>query len=576
MDRSQSSATPAGAAPPAFSRSELRAAARHALRRRAPLWIGLAVAVGSLGVMLALQFFWLADLERTSSIAVRATQRKLAEGVAKELAYYYKSLAEKVLTIHPSYFLPGRETALAALLEHRHGEGIRRLFAVNPQSKMPLILVPDPEKEPGGEAAAKQEFIAVWAACSPWTVIAKKTGSVVRPGLHVDERDPAYRVVVKPITDDASHLVGLVGMVLDEAHFRAEVLPKAIASSLPHVDRDAELDVWVCDERWQTVIGAGPGCGPKTATRVPLSFVFTGWTVSLNDPRATPEAWARRSFAFNITLSLAIAFVLLGAIGLTLRAAGREMRLAGMKSDFVSNVSHELRTPLASIRVFGELMRLGRVTEPEKVREYGEHIEIESRRLTHLVDNILDFSRIESGRKVYAFHEADIEEVVGQVVTAFSMRLKGSGFVVDVDGPAAPLPRVRIDAAAIDHALSNLLDNAVKYSGDGREIMVRLSRAGDEVVIAVRDRGIGIPASEQKRIFERFHRVSTGAVHEVRGVGLGLSIVDHIVRAHGGAVTVESESGAGSTFTVRLPVALPAGGDAKAAPAGGAATAPLA
>jgi signal transduction histidine kinase len=561
--------------PPAISRSALRAAARHALRRRAPLWIGVAVAVAALAVMLGLQFFWLADLERTSSIAVRATQRKLAEGVTKEIAYYYRSLAEKVLTVHPSYFQPGREQALAALLAHRHCEGIRRLFAVNLQGKIPLTLVPDPDLEHGGEMAAKQEYIAVWAACSPWTVVAKKTGGVVRPGLHVDERDPAYRVVVKPITDDASRLVGLVGMVLDEPHLRAEVLPKAIASSLPHVDKDAELQVWVCDERWQTVIGNGPGCGPKTATRVPLSFVYTGWTVSLNDPRATPEAWAERSFAFNITLSLAIGLVLLGAIALTLRAAGREMRLAGMKSDFVSNVSHELRTPLASIRVFGELMRLGRVTEAEKVREYGEHIEIESRRLTHLVDNILDFSRIESGRKVYAFHDADLEEVVREVVTAFSMRLKGSGFAIAVAGPAAPLPRVRIDASAIDHALSNLLDNAVKYSGAGREVTVALARAGGEVVIAVRDRGIGIPAGEQKHIFERFHRVSTGAVHEVRGVGLGLAIVDHIVRAHGGSVTVESEPGAGSTFAIRLPVAPPSGGETATAPAGERATEPL-
>jgi signal transduction histidine kinase len=563
------------AATPRVSRAELRAAARHAFRRRAPLWISLAVAVVTLGVMLALQFFWLADLERTSSIAMRATQRKLAEGLAKEVAYYYKSLAEKALNVHPSYFLPSRESALAALLAQRHCEGTRRLFAFNLQGKVPLVLVPNPETEAGGEVAAKQEFIAVWAACSPWTVVAKKTGGVVRPGLHVDERDPAYRVVVRPITDDASRLVGLVGMVLDESHFRSEVLPKAIASSLPHVERGSELQVWVCDERGQKVVGNGPGCGPKTATRVPLMFAFTNWTVSLNDPRATPEAWAQRSFVYNVALSVALAVVLIGGIGLTLRAAGREMRLAGMKSDFVSNVSHELRTPLASIRVFGELMRLGRVTEPEKVREYGEHIEIEGRRLTQLVDNILDFSRIESGRKVYHFQEGSIEAIVREVVAAFTMRLRGSGFAITVEGPVAPLPPLPVDAAALDHAISNLLDNAVKYSGDGRDIAVRLSRSGESVLIAVRDRGIGIAASEQKRIFERFHRVSTGAVHEVRGVGLGLSIVDHIVRAHGGAVGVASEPGAGSTFTISLPIP-PQSGTTIAAPAGGGeATEPL-
>jgi signal transduction histidine kinase len=210
------------------------------------------------------------------------------------------------------------------------------------------------------------------------------------------------------------------------------------------------------------------------------------------------------------------------------------------------------------------------------VREYGEHIEIEGRRLTQLVDNILDFSRIESGRKVYHFHEASVEAIVQDVVAAFTMRLKGSGFAITVEGPATPLPALLLDAGSIDHAISNLLDNAVKYSGAGRDVAVRLSRAGDEVLIAVRDHGIGIPASEQRRIFERFHRVSTGAVHEVRGVGLGLAIVDHIVRAHGGEVAVESESGAGSTFTIRLPIApRPSGGEEALAPAGGAAaTAP--
>jgi signal transduction histidine kinase len=241
-------------------------------------------------------------------------------------------------------------------------------------------------------------------------------------------------------------------------------------------------------------------------------------------------------------------------------------------------VSHELRTPLASIRVFGELMRLGKVTEAEKVREYGEHIEVESRRLTQLVDNILDFSRIESGRKVYHFGATALEDVVRDVVAAFTMRFRGAGFEIELAGPATPLPPVLADAAAIDHAVSNLLDNAIKYSGEGRRITVRLARAGEEVAIAVSDRGIGIPQREHTRIFERFHRVSTGAVHEVRGVGLGLAIVDHIVRAHGGRVEVESEPGKGSTFTIRLPIARPGGPDAALPePAtGGEATAPTA
>jgi len=558
-----------------FSNAELRAAARVALRRRGALWVSFVIAALALVVMLGLQFFWLADLERASSIAMRATHRKLAEGLAKEVAFYYKELAEKALSVHPTSFAPGRESVLEKALQKRYGVGVRRLFAVSLHSKDPLILVPAPASE--SEAVTK-EVIAIWAACSPWTLLAKKGDGVVKAGMRVDERDPAHRIVVRPVTDDASRIVGIVGMVIDEAHLRAEVLPKAIKSALPHGGDGGKLAVWVCDERWQTVVGDEPGCGPKSATRVPLVFAFTNWTISLHDRRATPEASARRSFSFNVSLALALAVVLLAGLGLALRTAGREMRLAAMKSDFVSNVSHELRTPLASIRVFGELMRLGKVTDGDKVREYGEHIEVESRRLTQLVDNILDFSRIESGRKVYHFSQTALEEVVRDVVAAFTMRFRGSGFEIELAGPAAPLPPVTADAAAIDHAVSNLIDNAIKYSGAGRQIAVRLARVGDEVAIAVCDRGIGIPAGEQKHIFERFHRVSTGAVHEVRGVGLGLAIVDHIVRAHGGRVEVESEPGKGSTFTIRLPIVRPGGpGTPQPAPAtGGEATAPTA
>jgi signal transduction histidine kinase len=246
--------------------------------------------------------------------------------------------------------------------------------------------------------------------------------------------------------------------------------------------------------------------------------------------------------------------VLIGGIVMALRAASRAMKLSQMKADFVSNVSHELRTPLASIRVFGEFLKLGRVRESDKIQEYGEYIETESRRLTQLINNILDFSKIESGQKTYHFEETDVGQVVADTLKTFDVVLDQNGFTVNLERPSHPLPQVVIDPEAIAQAFINLLDNAVKYSGDSDEIEVKLAVHGDFITISVIDHGIGIASEEREKVFEKFYRVGNNLVHDVKGSGLGLSIVKHIVEAHHGKVTVESEIGRGSAFIIHLPV----------------------
>jgi signal transduction histidine kinase len=188
------------------------------------------------------------------------------------------------------------------------------------------------------------------------------------------------------------------------------------------------------------------------------------------------------------------------------------------------------------------------------VREYGEYIEAEGRRLSRLIDNILDFSKIESGRKTYDFVRADLHRVVAGTLRTFEVRMLQKGWEVDLTLPETPIPEFPMDPDALSQALNNLLDNAVKYSGDSKQVAVRLFQEREEAVIEVQDRGIGIARREQRKIFERFHRVGTGLIHDVKGSGLGLSIVHHVVRAHGGRVTVKSEPGKGSTFSLRLPL----------------------
>ncbi|MEE8585630.1 MAG: histidine kinase dimerization/phospho-acceptor domain-containing protein [Acidobacteriota bacterium] len=277
-----------------------------------------------------------------------------------------------------------------------------------------------------------------------WELLARKQGLVTDRGWFVDKHDTRNPILLRTVTDpETSELLGVVGAVVDVSHFRDILLPSVIEEAMPSDGDSALTDIQlsVLDGDGNQVLARGdwpqqPGLAgdpevgllrkkqPPGEVSRSCPFIFSDWEIRLRSSGWGSASLARTSFVFNMGLSLTLAAVLLGGIVLALRTASREMKLSEMKSDFVSNVSHELRTPLASIRAFAELMRLGRVSQAGKVRQYGGYIETESRRLTRLINNILDFSKIESGRKVYEFEPCELEEVVGQVLETFQVRLR--------------------------------------------------------------------------------------------------------------------------------------------------------
>ena len=249
-------------------------------------------------------------------------------------------------------------------------------------------------------------------------------------------------------------------------------------------------------------------------------------------------------------LALAVLFVT-GASYFAGRAVSREVAAATLQSDFVSAVSHEFRTPLTSMRQFTEMLVEDDDLPAEERRTCYAAQERATRRLSRLAESLLDFGRMEAGARPYRHEPLDASELVRTVVEEFRQEGGRNGFTLDCAAPKGVIP-IDGDREALAQALWNLLDNAVKYSGDSRTVRVQVEDV-DPVAIHVRDQGLGNAPAERRRIFEKFVRGSSAVAAGIKGTGIGLSMVGHIVDAHGGKVTVESRTGSGSTFTIELP-----------------------
>ena len=255
----------------------------------------------------------------------------------------------------------------------------------------------------------------------------------------------------------------------------------------------------------------------------------------------------------NLYLGMVASILTLLTFGayFTVRTVQSELAVSQLKSDFISTVSHEFRSPLAGINQLGEMLRDGRVTDEGRRREYYDMIVAETGRLRRLVENILDFSRMEEGQKQYRLESLDPSEWLRELTDDFRAQVAAAGFSIESNIPDE-LPAVLADREALTTAVHNLLDNAVKYSADARSVRVAAETDRTVLSISVRDCGVGISSEDGPRIFERFYRGRGEQARQVKGVGLGLNLVHHIVTAHGGTVDFQSMEGQGSTFIIRL------------------------
>ena len=262
---------------------------------------------------------------------------------------------------------------------------------------------------------------------------------------------------------------------------------------------------------------------------------------------------APRDYVFGGLILALVATTVIGTAA-TLAVLSREARVARLQTDFVNKVSHDLRTPLTSIRMFVETMQMGRLPEPARQAEALSIIAGETVRLSALIDRLLDWARMESGKRSYALEPVAVSDVLDDALAALEPALLQSP--AEVSCQVTPgLPRILADREALADAVTNLLHNAHKYTGDHKRIAVSAERRGSQVMISVADNGPGIAAPEQKRIFDKFYRAKDPLDRSIEGSGLGLAMVKHIAEAHGGRVTVASTPGAGATFSLSLPAA---------------------
>jgi signal transduction histidine kinase len=340
------------------------------------------------------------------------------------------------------------------------------------------------------------------------------------------------------------------GLLLNAGYLRDSLLRQVLQSNI-HSGKTG----WIVKGRDDKILlkSENSPSGSITA-RTNFEGGFPPWFVEFyqQDPDLFETFLISRRGIYFYMFFLLAGILIFGLI-LTIRTVAHELELSKMKSDFVSTISHEFKSPLSSIRQLAEMLQSGRVLSEERRQQYYDVLVEQSERLSLLIDNILDFAKIEEGRKEFNFEIIEIGPLLEEIVSIIQDRVRHKDFVIQVK-IEKPLPSIKVDRAAITQAITNLIDNAIKYSGEAKNILVRAFAENQYLIITVKDFGIGIRKEEIDKVFERFYRGGDVLTRTVKGSGLGLTLVKQIVEVHHGNVNVESEPGHGSTFSIRLPL----------------------
>ena len=497
--------------------------------------LALAAIVAPAAIVAVLGWVSLRQWEASAELLFREQARDMAAMAAEKVEMMLRREEDALLDrLREALGAPAAAPALDALV--RGAPLVDRLYVLDRRGRE---LYPPAT---GPEDAAVLAALSVEVAAGFW----ERGG---RRELRVGDR-----LVVAVILETRAGAPVLVACTRDIEALRRHVLETTLGTL------ESPAILAVLDHAGRPVYSRAPLQDAERLTAVAFRTGLPAWQLAVYQPPGTsPRHAMRRQVAlFTAAFAVLLGVIAAGAVA-TLRLVRRESEVARLKAEFVANVSHDLKTPLAVIRMYGETLEMGRVPDEPRRQEYFRVIARESERLSHLIDNVLDFSRIEGGRRRYDIAPAAVEPLVREALDAFAHPLEQQGFKVEVD-LAPDLPAVDADAEAVVQALGNLIDNAIKYSGAERNLTVGARVEGGRLGVTVADRGIGIPAAEHDRIFEKFYRVGRSETQGRRGSGVGLALVRHVAEAHGGEVTVASAPGAGSRFTLWLRLAGGAGG----------------